>query len=65
MPIPGLPDRARAAAFRRVAAILRDDPELRRRLGENARRLAEREFSRDQLAERALAVLERAARSRP
>ena len=44
---------------------LRDDPELRRRLGENARRLAEREFSRDRLADRALAVLERAARSRP
>jgi glycosyltransferase involved in cell wall biosynthesis len=39
---------------------LRADPELARRLGANARALAEREFDRDALAERALAVLERA-----
>src|SRR4051812_25499684 len=40
---------------------LRDQPELVRRYGENARRLAETDFSRDMLAERALGVLERAA----
>jgi glycosyltransferase involved in cell wall biosynthesis len=44
--------------------FLRDHPELVKRYGENARRLAEREFSRDLLAERALGVLERAAGSR-
>src|SRR5215212_2795515 len=41
--------------------LLRRDPELKRRLGDNARALAEREFGRDMLAERALAVVERAA----
>src|SRR4051794_2112089 len=45
-------------------AELRDDPQRVRRYGENARRLAEREFDRDMLAERALSVLERAASSR-
>jgi len=40
---------------------LRADPELARRLGRNARALAERDFGRDQLAARALDVLERAA----
>jgi glycosyltransferase involved in cell wall biosynthesis len=43
-------------------AFLRDHPEETRRYGENARRLAEREFSRGLLARRALGVLERAAR---
>jgi glycosyltransferase involved in cell wall biosynthesis len=42
-------------------AFLRAHPELAKRYGENARRLAETEFSRDRLAERALSVLERAA----
>jgi glycosyltransferase involved in cell wall biosynthesis len=42
-------------------AELRDDPDRVRRYGENARRLAEREFARDELAARALAVLEAAA----
>ena len=42
-------------------ALLRDDPELAARLGRNARRLAETEFSRDLLADRALGVLGRAA----
>jgi glycosyltransferase involved in cell wall biosynthesis len=42
-------------------AFLRDHPELVQRFGRNARRLAETEFSRDMLAERALGVLERAA----
>jgi glycosyltransferase involved in cell wall biosynthesis len=42
-------------------AFLRDNPELVRRYGENGRRLAETEFSRDLLATRALEVLERAA----
>jgi glycosyltransferase involved in cell wall biosynthesis len=42
---------------------LRSDPELARRMGANARALAERDFGRDQLAERALAVLQRAAAS--
>jgi glycosyltransferase involved in cell wall biosynthesis len=43
--------------------LLRDDPDLARRYGENARRLAEREFDRSLLADRLRAVLERAARS--
>jgi glycosyltransferase involved in cell wall biosynthesis len=40
---------------------LRDHPDLVRRMGENARRLAEREFDLERLAERALGVLELAA----
>jgi glycosyltransferase involved in cell wall biosynthesis len=43
---------------------LRDHPDEVRRRGANARRLAEREFDRDALAARALAVLERAAAER-
>jgi glycosyltransferase involved in cell wall biosynthesis len=43
-------------------AWLRDHPEDAARMGRNARALAEREFSRDDLAARALAVLEEAAR---
>jgi glycosyltransferase involved in cell wall biosynthesis len=42
---------------------LRDHPEEAERMGRNARALAEREFGRDELAGRALAVLEEAARS--
>jgi glycosyltransferase involved in cell wall biosynthesis len=40
---------------------LRDHPEEAARMGRNARSLAEREFDRDRLAERALAVLEEVA----
>jgi glycosyltransferase involved in cell wall biosynthesis len=43
-------------------AWLRDHPDEVERMGRNARALAEREFSRDELAGRALAVLEEAAR---
>jgi len=43
-------------------AWLRDNPDAAARMGSNARALAEREFSRDELAARALAVLEEAAR---
>ena len=43
-------------------AWLRDHPEEVERMGRNARALAEREFDRDKLAARALAVLEEAAR---
>jgi len=42
-------------------AWLRDHPEDAERMGRNARALAEREFDRERLAERALAVLEEAA----
>ena len=42
-------------------AWLRDHPEEAARMGRNARALAEREFGRDELAGRALAVLEEAA----
>jgi glycosyltransferase involved in cell wall biosynthesis len=42
-------------------AWLRDNPREVERLGRNARALAEREFDRDALAARALAVLEEAA----
>jgi glycosyltransferase involved in cell wall biosynthesis len=41
---------------------LRDNPQVAERMGRNARALAEREFGRDELAARALAVLEEAAR---
>ena len=43
-------------------AWLRDHPQDAERMGRNARGLAEREFDRERLAERALAVLEEAAR---
>jgi glycosyltransferase involved in cell wall biosynthesis len=43
-------------------AWLRDNPDAAERMGRNARALAEREFGRDELAARALAVLEEAAR---
>jgi glycosyltransferase involved in cell wall biosynthesis len=43
-------------------AWLRDNPDAVRRMGANARALAEREFDRDRLADSALAVLEEAAR---
>jgi glycosyltransferase involved in cell wall biosynthesis len=42
-------------------AWLRDNPDAVERMGRNARALAEREFSRDELAARALRVLEGAA----
>jgi glycosyltransferase involved in cell wall biosynthesis len=42
-------------------SFLQGQPELVQTMGRNARRLAEAEFSRDLLAERMLAVLERAA----
>jgi glycosyltransferase involved in cell wall biosynthesis len=41
--------------------LLRDDPETVERMGRNARALAEREFGRDELAGRVLAVLAEAA----
>jgi glycosyltransferase involved in cell wall biosynthesis len=44
--------------------FLRDNPDVARRLGENARALAEREFDRKLLAERLRGVLERAAGKR-
>jgi glycosyltransferase involved in cell wall biosynthesis len=56
---------ARAGDARELAeklAWLRDHPEEAKRMGRNARALAEREFDRDALAARALAVLEEAAR---
>jgi glycosyltransferase involved in cell wall biosynthesis len=42
-------------------AWLRDHPEIAQRYGRNARALAEHDFDRDRLAERALAVLREAA----
>jgi glycosyltransferase involved in cell wall biosynthesis len=44
--------------------FLRDNLDIARRYGENARRLAEREFDRDLLADRLRDVLERAVRER-
>ncbi len=52
-----------AADLAEQVLALRDDPERVRRYGANARRLAEREFDRDLLAERLREVLERAAGS--
>ncbi|HRX83587.1 MAG TPA: glycosyltransferase family 4 protein [Phycisphaerae bacterium] len=40
---------------------LADDPQLRQRQGTNARALAEREFSRDRLADKLIAILQQAA----
>jgi glycosyltransferase involved in cell wall biosynthesis len=51
-----------AAALAERIAWLRDNPEAAERMGRNARALAEREFGRDELAGRVLAVLEEAAR---
>jgi glycosyltransferase involved in cell wall biosynthesis len=51
-----------AADLAEKVTWLRDNPVEAERMGANARALAEREFGRDQLAERALAVLEEAAR---
>jgi glycosyltransferase involved in cell wall biosynthesis len=51
-----------AADLAEKVAWLRDNPGEAERMGRNARALAERDFGRDQLAERALAVLEEAAR---
>jgi len=44
-----------------LVVALRDDPELTRRMGHNARALAEREFDRRLLGEQLRGVLERAA----
>jgi glycosyltransferase involved in cell wall biosynthesis len=51
------------AALARAIESLADDPERCVRLGANARALAERQFSRDDLAEQFIAVLEDAARA--
>jgi glycosyltransferase involved in cell wall biosynthesis len=51
-----------AADLAEKVAWLRDNPAETARMGANARALAEREFGRDELAERALEVLEEAAR---
>jgi glycosyltransferase involved in cell wall biosynthesis len=52
---------ADAADLADKVTFLRDNPELVRRYGENARRLAESEFDRDRLATRLEQVLERVA----
>jgi glycosyltransferase involved in cell wall biosynthesis len=51
-----------AAALALRLSWLRDHPEEVERMGRNARALAEREFDRDKLAARTLAILEEAAR---
>jgi glycosyltransferase involved in cell wall biosynthesis len=51
-----------AKALADKLAWLRDNPDVAERMGRNARELAEREFGRDELAARALTVLEEAAR---
>ena len=51
-----------AGALAERIAWLRDNPDEAERMGRNARALAERDFDRDQLAARVLAVLEEAAR---
>jgi len=50
-----------AEALAAAIGRLRDDPALAERMGLNARALAERDFDRDELAARALGVLEEAA----
>ncbi len=51
-----------AADLAEKVAWLRDNPDEAARMGRHGRELAEREFGRDELAARALAVLEEAAR---
>jgi glycosyltransferase involved in cell wall biosynthesis len=51
-----------AADLAEKIAWLRDNPERAEAMGRNARALAEREFGRNELAHRALTVLEEAAR---
>jgi glycosyltransferase involved in cell wall biosynthesis len=51
-----------AADLAEKVAWLRDNPDDAARMGRRGRELAEREFGRDELAARALAVLEEAAR---
>jgi glycosyltransferase involved in cell wall biosynthesis len=51
-----------ASGLAEKIAWLRDHPDDAQRMGRNARALAEREFGRDELAARALSVLEEAAR---
>jgi glycosyltransferase involved in cell wall biosynthesis len=51
-----------AADLAEKVAWLRDNPDDVERMGRNARALAEREFARDELAGRALALLEETAR---
>jgi glycosyltransferase involved in cell wall biosynthesis len=51
-----------AADLAEKLAWLRANPDAAERMGRNARALAEREFARDELAARALGVLEEAAR---
>ena len=51
-----------ARALAAKLAWLRENPDAAERMGRNARALAEREFGRDELAARALTVLEEAAR---
>ena len=51
-----------AAELAEKLAWLRDNPDVAERMGRNARALAERDFGRDELAARALTVLEEAAR---
>jgi glycosyltransferase involved in cell wall biosynthesis len=55
---------ADGAALADRVLFLRDNPDVARRYGENARKLAEREFDRRLLAERLRGVLERAAGKR-
>ena len=61
---PGAPPRGAADAgeLAQKLAWLRAHPEDAARMGRNARALAEREFDRDKLAARVLAVLEEVAR---
>jgi glycosyltransferase involved in cell wall biosynthesis len=51
-----------AADLAEKVAWLRDNPDDAARMGRHGRELAEREFGRDELAARALTVLEEAAR---
>jgi len=55
--VPASNARAMADAIVRLA----DDEDLRSRMGRNARKLAEKQFGRDELATRVLGVLQRAA----
>jgi glycosyltransferase involved in cell wall biosynthesis len=52
------------AALADAIETLADDPAMRAQMGENARALAEREFSRDLLAHRLIVLLEETARTR-
>lgn len=53
------------AAFAEALIYLADNPAVRERMGRNSRKLAEAQFSRDELADRLVSILEAVFESSP